>query len=263
MSEIRDIPTIWEDTDKLKEIKAQFAPTLNNSEFNAFISLGQATGLNPFLKEIWAIKYDANRPAQIFIGRDGYRKAAQRQADYDFHYAEAVYSADILVIENGKISHSRTFANRGTLQGAYAIGKRRSSSREVYVTVNLSEFKKTKGVWATMPETMIKKCAEATLLRMLFQEVFAGTYSEEEKWEEINKFEELRSHARTPIPTITVTTITDEQLLEIESLIDRKKLSNERIEKAMLIYGVSNFKELSNTQAQVFISQLKRIGDAA
>ena len=91
LSTIANSLNLWEDETKLKEIKAIFAPKLNNNEFSAFIGMGKANDLNPFLREIWSIKYADNAPAQIFIGRDGYRKSAQRNPDYQTHVVESVH----------------------------------------------------------------------------------------------------------------------------------------------------------------------------
>jgi hypothetical protein len=88
------------------------------------------------------------------------------------------------MVTNGVISHTINLKDRGILSGAYCIVKRKSASQSVYVYVSLKEYKQPFGNWNTMPETMIKKVAEAQALRMCFQDVFAGTYDEAERWEE-------------------------------------------------------------------------------
>lgn len=172
--------TLWEESASLAEIKSLFAPKLNALEFAAFVGMGKATDLNPFLREIWSIKYDERSPAQIFIGRDGYRKAAQRNPQYDYHQSDAVYSNDEFKVCNGEIQHSYNLSERGRLIGAYCIVKRRNSSKPIYVFVALNEYTTGKSVWAAKPATMIKKVAEAQALRAAFQEQFAGTYHEDE-----------------------------------------------------------------------------------
>lgn len=172
--------TIWEEKTSLTEIKNLFAPKLNALEFAAFVGMGKATDLNPFLREIWSIKYDERSPAQIFIGRDGYRKAAQRNPEYDYHQSDAVYANDEFKVCNGEIVHSYNLAERGRLIGAYCIVKRRNSSKPIYVFVAFQEYNTGKSVWASKPATMIKKVAEAQALRAAFQEQFAGTYHEDE-----------------------------------------------------------------------------------
>ena len=182
------VPTLalWESDTDLKQIKEIYGKNLSVGEFNTLVQMGRATGLNPFLKEIWAVKY-GDTPAQIFIGRDGYRKSAQRHPLYDYHVADAVYSADKFDVVNGEVVHKYSLANRGNLVGAYCVVQRKGSSRPTYVFVELKEYSTNKSLWNPQtgkPATMIKKVAEAQGLKSAFQELFAGTYSEYEQYDE-------------------------------------------------------------------------------
>jgi hypothetical protein len=56
----------WEDSTQLQEVKKLFAPDLTQDEFQTFVGIGKATKLNPFLREIWAVKY-GKQAASIFI----------------------------------------------------------------------------------------------------------------------------------------------------------------------------------------------------
>lgn len=176
--------SMWEDEKQLADIKAIFAPKLNTNEFKAYIGMAKANDLNPFLREIWAVKYDEKAPAQIFIGRDGYRKSAQRNPDYNYHIVDAVYSNDIFQYVDGKVRHSYTATNRGQLLGAYCLLHKHSTTEPVYVYCPIEEYSTGKSLWnaATGKQsTMIKKVAEAQCLRMGFQEQYAGSYSEFEE----------------------------------------------------------------------------------
>jgi phage recombination protein Bet len=169
----------WESAEVLKTIKDIYGKKLTNEEFSVFVNLGRSTGLNPFLKEMWAIKY-GDSAASIFVGRDGYRKSAQANSNYDYHLSDAVYSNDSFSVHNGEVSHEYRVTERGNLAGAYCIVKRKSSSKPIFVYVELKEYDTNKSLWATKKATMIKKVAEAQCLRMAFQELFGGTYSEDE-----------------------------------------------------------------------------------
>ena len=172
--------TIWEDTKQLAEIKEIYGKNLSEPEFKILMQIGQATNLNPFLKEIWAVKYGTS-PASIFIARDGYRKSAQAHVEYDYHQVEAIYSNDDYSVIAGEVHH--VFAkDRGALVGAYCIAKRKGSSKPNYCRVELNEYTTKKSLWITKPVTMIKKVAEAQALKMTWQELFAGTYDEAEDW---------------------------------------------------------------------------------
>ena len=182
MSNTNNLPVLWENPNTLSEIKKVFASNLSDLEFLFLTEMGKASHLNPFLREIWAVKYDNSKPAQIFIGRDGYRKGAQKQPQYDYHYAEAVYSNDEFWGIEGIYHHKFNLKDRGFLVGAYCNVQRKDATRPISVYVELKEYNKGQSLWKEKPATMIKKVAEAQCLRMAFQEIFAGTYDESEDW---------------------------------------------------------------------------------
>lgn len=193
----------WEDSTQLQEVKKLFAPDLTQDEFQTFVGIGKATKLNPFLREIWAVKY-GKQAASIFIWRDWYRKSAQSSEQYDYHLVDAVYMNDNFEIENGEVKHKYNFKDRWQLVWAYCLVRRKWASQPVYNYVDLIEYyngnriiknweitneiKKTQygpmkeTIWDTKPATMIKKVAEAQWLRGTFQELFAWTYDESEDW---------------------------------------------------------------------------------
>lgn len=172
----------WQTREAIEQIRLCYGRSLTELEFDLFVSIGRATGLNPFLRELWAVKYDRGS-AQIFIGRDGYRKSAQRHPLYDYHTSDAVYSNDEYSVVNGIPHHKYgDIKNRGVLMGAYALAQRKGSSRPTYVFAELKEYTSGQALWKTKPATMIKKVAEAQALRGCFQELFAGTYDESEDW---------------------------------------------------------------------------------
>jgi phage recombination protein Bet len=176
-----DKKIVWDDQTVLKQIKEIFGRGLTQGEWNTLMQVGRSTKLNPFMREIWAVKYK-DKPAHIFVGRDGYRKSAQAHPDYDCHQVDAVYSNDQFVQDKASdtVQHRYGLANRGELLGAYATVYRRNSSKPFYVSVPFDEYNLKQALWKDKPQTMIKKVAEAQALRMAFQELFAGTYCESE-----------------------------------------------------------------------------------
>jgi phage recombination protein Bet len=180
-----DKPTIlalWED--KKEIIRETFAPNLTTLEFDWFMQMGISLELNPFLREIWAVKYDKSKPAQIFIGRDGYRRVIGRNPAYINHFVEALCSNDefeILDIDTGKFRHKFDFKNRGKIVGAYCFVYMKGSTRPYYVRVDFTEYDLNQGLWKSKRETMIKKVAESQCIRMACPNL-NGTYSDEERW---------------------------------------------------------------------------------
>ena len=177
---------LWRKPDSIRK---QFAPDLTGDEFSFFMGLGISLKANPFNREIWAVKYDKSKPAAIFLGRDFYRKKAQEQPDYSGHVSHAVCENDMFKVENGVVLHEYSVKDRGELVGAYAFVYRKEMAIPIYVYVKFSEYQKKKAdgtimsLWKTHPETMIKKVAEAQALRMAYQGLFRGAYSEDEQYE--------------------------------------------------------------------------------
>lgn len=180
-TETMDVDTVWAQ-DSYTKIRKMFAPQLTNEEFGVFVGLGKSLGANPFLKEIWAVKY-GNSEAQIFLGRDFYRRKAQEQEAYEGHQVDAVYANDEFKMENGEVHHSYSLSDRGKLIGAYCV-VHRDGLKPFFVLAEVKEYSTDKSLWKSKPATMIKKVAEAQALRGAFQGVFAGTYDESEEWKE-------------------------------------------------------------------------------
>jgi phage recombination protein Bet len=278
---------MWSNASKLAEIRKLVSPSapLTDIEFSFLVELGKATQLNPFMREIWAVKYKQGTPASIFLGRDGYRKAAQRQKDYEYHQVNAVYSDDEFKIVNNEIQHSYGFSNRGQLIGAYCIVKRKTSSKYTYVMVTMEEYNANQSLWKSKPETMIKKVAEAQALRQAFQEVLSGTYSDAEiPQQETQNIRVIEGNTQTEkLKSIlednvidsetgelvdtpkkaresgsTTLPVSQEQIDEINDLMMLKEFSKERIKKALAYHKVEVLEELTDAQARIFLLQLEK-----
>lgn len=275
---------MWEDKKQLEEIRKIFAPKLNAQEFDAFVGMGKASHLNPFLREIWAVKYQDNAPAQIFVGRDGYRKAAQRHSEYDYHETDAVYSNDTFKRNSitGEINHEYNLKDRGELLGAYCIVKRKSSVRPSYTWVKLSEYSTGKSLWNPQtgkPETMIKKVAESQGLRAAFQDLLGGTYGEEEMHERqmdepkktksqalMDKLKAAKSQETDVIDGEVIDNETGivasaKELEEIHCLLAVKVFEQGRLKGALDHYKVETLAQLTSAQAQDFIGILNKCPD--
>jgi phage recombination protein Bet len=248
---------LWEDEKSLNEIRKAYAKGATDTEFQMLIEMGRSTALNPFLREVWLVKY-GNGAAQIFIGRDGYRIAAQRQPDYDYHLVDAVYSNDKFQMWNGEVQHQYEIANRGNLVGAYCVVKRKSATRTMYVFVELKEYDLKQGLWKSKPATMIKKVAEAQAIRMAFQSTFAGTYGEEELPEEKSRIRDAELVDSIGAPKSELM-ITEEQVSKIDDLMMLGDISYERINAAIKqFYKKEALTDLTMADADNFIIRLEK-----
>lgn len=236
---------IWEQEEFLTGVQEVFSKDLSKIEFKLFVEIGKALNLNPFLREIWAVKYGTTS-AQIFIGRDGYRKVAQRHPDYDYHYCEAVYSNDIFEAKEGIFDHQFNLKDRGILRGAFCKVKKKSSERAFCVYVPFEEYNKNQSNWKTMPSTMIKKVAEAQCLRMAFQDTFSGTYSEEEDWIETTTVKEEKKHTHENA---------DNRKIKEEPIFKPVVVRKQNIESQNVFNAVNEF----NSKVDLFMKNIDKL----
>jgi phage recombination protein Bet len=143
--------------DELQLIRDVCARDCTETEFRLLIQLAKTYRLDPFSRQIWAVKYGSN-PAQIFCGRDGYLAIAHRSGQFD-----------------GMESGTRT--EGGELVGWCRV-YRRDMSHPFEVEVYASEYSTGRNLWKDKPRTMIQKVAEAQCLRRAFS--ISGLYSPEE-----------------------------------------------------------------------------------
>lgn len=257
---------IWDDSKSVTEFRKIFFEDLNDTEFKMVVGMGMATGLNPFMRELYATVYNKDNPSKrkvsIFIGRDGYRKAAAQHKDYDYHLAEAVYSNDKLLIKNGRIDHQVTTPakkQRGMLVGAYCVIKRKSATQEIHHYVDFGEYNTGKNVWASKPATMIKKVAEAQGLRMAFPDLFGGTYDSSEQWDD-----QVSAEPRPTVTQVVENLIRPATHSKLEKKFNELKEASgsddgkiEAYKQGILkTYGKKSFKDITEAGAQRLIDSL-------
>ncbi len=142
---------------QIQLIRDMCARDCTDNEFLLLMQLAKTYQLDPFAKQIWAVKY-GNNPAAIFCGRDGFLAIAHRSGKFDGMESGTRKDGDDL------IGWCRVY--------------RKDMSRPFEVEVSLSEYSTGKNLWQTKPKTMIIKVAESHALRRAFG--ISGLYSPEE-----------------------------------------------------------------------------------
>ena len=155
-------------------------------EVAMFMNLCKFSGLNPWLKEAYCIKY-GSEPATLVVGKEAFQKRAESHPAYDG--AEA----GIIVInpESGEIAY-----RKGTVRlpgeeliGGYAEVWRKDRTHSTRIEVSFDEYAGRKkdgslnGQWSKKPATMIRKVALVQALRETFPATFGGMYTAEEQGE--------------------------------------------------------------------------------
>ena len=147
---------------ELSLIKDTVARGATDKELQLFLYRCQNMGLDPLKPgQIYFIKY-GNSPGAVVIGIEGFR-------------AKAVRTGKLSGIKRGALRNEK-----GDCIGAWAEVYRSDWQHPAREEVPLSEYSTGKGNWVDMPETMIKKVAEAAALRMAFPDDLGGVYTSEE-----------------------------------------------------------------------------------
>ncbi len=169
---------------QIEILKNSICRGVSNEEFEVFLMACVKTQLDPFMKQIYAVKRKAKKPdgswgetMTIQTGIDGYRLIAERTERYA-PGPEPVYSYD----NQGNLLSATAFIKKLTKDGTW-----HSVSSSAYIdeycqtTVDRQTGeKKPMGMWGNMPRTMLAKCAEAQALRKAFPAEMSGVYTKEE-----------------------------------------------------------------------------------
>lgn len=162
---------------------------LTQPEFDLFIEVCAATGLNPFMRQIHAIKRGTGDRGKMTIqtGIDGYRLIAQRTGQYDgqdgpFWCGEDGVWKDVWLTDEPPVASKVVTYRKDTGRGFTGIARFAEYAQWTDEWVN---GKKTgrqvlNSMWAKMPTGQLAKCASALSLRMAFPAEMSGVYTEDE-----------------------------------------------------------------------------------
>ena len=156
-------------------------------EVAMFINLCKFSGLNPWLKEAYCIKY-GNEPATMVVGKEAFLKRGESNPSYDGMASGII----VFIDETGEIEHrTGTFKLEGeTLVGGWAEVFRKDRAHSTRVEVSFDEYAGRKkdgslnSQWSKKPATMIRKVAQVQALREAFPSNLAGLYTAEEQGKE-------------------------------------------------------------------------------
>jgi len=187
---------------QLTLVQQTVAKDCNTDEFNLFLEVARAKGLDPFTGQIIPMVFSKDnadkRKMTIIISRDGQRVIAQRCGDYRPASKPPTYEADKELMSptnpQGIISATVYLWKQDQKSGDWyevagqafwdefapvkeewlydkAEGKRKPTGKMVL---------DSSGNWCRMPRLMIAKCAEMQALRAGWPEQFTGLFDEAE-----------------------------------------------------------------------------------
>lgn len=153
----------YKDKTVVSTLKATVAQNLTDAEFLLFIEHCKSTRLNPFKREVWAIKTKdkhGNERLQIMTGINGFLQIANDHPMYDGMTVEV--DSD----------------ERPTKAICKVYRKDRKYPAEGVAL--LKEYGKNTPIWQQMPRVMLTKVAKSIALRESFPQQLNGLYTQEE-----------------------------------------------------------------------------------
>ena len=139
-------------------------------ELQLFVAICSKTGLDPFSRQIYAIKRGGVMTTQVSI--DGARLIAQRSGQYAGQVG-AWWCGENGVWVDCWLSKTPPMAAK--------VGVRRSTFVEPLFAVAIwSEYAQSGNMWAKYPSVMLAKCAESLALRKSFPAELSGLYTTDE-----------------------------------------------------------------------------------
>lgn len=170
--------------EQIKIIKNSICKGATDDEFEIFLMACVKTRLDPFMRQIYAVKRKTKKPdgnygevMTIQTGIDGYRLIAERTESYA-PGPEPTYTYD----EKGALLTATSYIKKLTKDGSWHTVSASAHIDEYMQTFNDKNTgeKKPSGMWANMPRTMLAKCAESQALRKAFPAEMSGIYTKEE-----------------------------------------------------------------------------------